>query len=383
MKKSMQSIISGVLAFALTAGLLSGITPCAKAEAETLATLEPPTVTNFETQVTPAQGSVSLQGVSTDTVMPVHAPQTGVVEIAVAGTSLTSSVEMGFFSDAACQTSAGNTATISGNSSQVVTQSYQVSGEGTYYLRFHSQTVATATSAALQVQALAYSGKELNLNETSQAVYTADTSKKLYHKLTVKKSGVVVISGNSYQESGSSLLASSLSLELCDKKKKSLRSATLSSSNSYQEAFALKKGTYYVAVSCGDRYQLSAKTTTWTDQSGTKKSKAKLIRKKASAKGMIAMTDSRKKTDWFKIKVPKRSKIQLNVAAVCTGTSSDIRVEIIPANKHYTLLNASVLLGNSGRKMKSRTKLNAGTYYIKVTKVSQSASGVYTITYAK
>jgi hypothetical protein len=73
----------------------------------------------------------------------------------------------------------------------------------------------------------------------------------------------------------------------------------------------------------------------------------------------------------------------LDVSALCTGTATDLKVEIVPANKHYTLLNASVLLGNSGRKMKSKTKLNAGVYYIKVKKLTKACSGIYTIKYVK
>lgn len=379
-------MMSGALALALTVGLLSGIVPAKRAGAETLTTLETPTVTDFAAQITSAQATVTLQGgtaTASDTILPVHVSQAGVLEIAVTGTSLTSSVEMGFFSDAGCQTAAGSTATVYGNSSQSVKKTYQIAAEGVYYLRFRWASSIPSVAGTLQVQAVSYCGKELNLNETSQAVYTEDAAKTLYHKLTVKKDGVVTVSGGAYQEVGTSLQASSLYIQLCNKNKKSLTNATLSSLNLYSENFALKKGTYYVAVTSGLRYQLSSSVNTWKDRSGTKQSKAKLIRKKKTVKGMIALTDSTKKVDWFKIKISKRSKIQLNVAAVCTGTSSNMKVEIVPANKHYTLLNASVLLGTTGRKLKSRSKLNAGVYYIKVTKLTKSCSGVYGITYAK
>ena len=207
--------------------------------------------------------------------------------------------------------------------------------------------------------------------------------KTLYHKLVVKKSGLVAICGNEYRESGTSLQAAGLNVQLCNAKKKPLHNAYLSNLNTYTEKYALKKGTYYVAVSSSQRYQLKAESKAWKDKSGKNKKKAATIKKGKSADGMVMVNEGMKKGDWYKVKLTKRSKLRINITAACTGVVSNLKVQIIPANRHYTLINSTSLIGNKGKKLASRNKLAAGTYYIKVSKVTKSASGVYRIKFVK
>ena len=250
-------------------------------------------------------------------------------------------------------------------------------------MRFKWSSIVPDGAATIKLVTYAYAGQEVTLKNIFQPVFIGNTGKTLYHKLVVKKSGLVAICGNEYRESGTSLQAAGLNIQLCNAKKKPLHNAYLSSLNTYTEKYALKKGTYYVAVSSSQRYQLKAESKAWKDKSGKSKKKAATIKKGKSADGMVMVNEGMKKGDWYKVKLTKRSKLRINITAACTGVVSNLKVQIIPANRHYTLINSTSLIGNKGKKLASRNKLAAGTYYIKVSKVTKSASGVYRIKFVK
>lgn len=384
MKKGMKSILSVILMSALFTGAFCDMGSIQKVHAETMAIMELPVVTDFSSMPVPAQASISLPGNTTaspNMIVPVRVGQKGVIEVGVLAANATASIEMCLFSDQSCMTPVGSAMTIAANSTQKVIKQYSVAGEGIYYLRFKWSSSVPASAANIQLQAQAYKGTELSLTEGFQAVYTGNGSSTLYHEVTVKKDGIVTICGNNYQENGTSLQASELTVQFCNSKKKPLFNANLNNLNGYSEYFALKRGKYYVGVSSSLRYQLKSSFVKWKDQAGKSKSKAKLIKKKKTQKGMLHITDGTKKADWFKIKMTKRAILRLNINALCTGTSSDLKIQVIPANRNYTLLNSTLMIPRSKRKVKSRTKLNAGVYYIKVTKLTKSFSGAYSIKY--
>lgn len=385
MKKNVKSILSAILISALVTGLFCGTGSVHIAKAETTGEMNLPVVTDFSSLPVPAQATVSLPGntvASPNTIVPVRVPRAGVAEFGVAVTNASASVEMCLFSDQGCLAPVGSVMTIAANSTQSVRKQYTVSGAGVYYLRFRWASSVPAAAASIQLQAYAYGGTALTLTEGFQAVYTGDGSKTLYHKLNVKKNGLVWVCGNNYQETGNSLQVAEISVQLCNSKKKPLYNARLNSLNDYSEYFTLKKGTYYVGVTSSLRYQLKSSVAKWKNQSGASKKKAKLIKKKKTVVGALYMTDATRKANWFKIKLPKRAKFRLDVTAICPGTSTDLKVQVISANRNYTVLNSYVMLGGkSGKKLKSRTKFNAGVYYIKVTKLTKSFSGAYAVKY--
>ena len=56
------------------------------------------------------------------------------------------------------------------------------------------------------------------------------------------------------------------------------------------------------------------------------------------------VNEGMKKGDWYKVKLTKRSKLRINITAACTGVVSNLKVQIIPANRHYTLINRGSIL---------------------------------------
>lgn len=386
MKKSLKKVLSLVLSLALAVGTAAGAN-VQKAQAETTAVMNLPVVTDYASQLVPAQAALTLQGKSAGTpevIVPVRVENAGVVEIAAqvaaqVTTGGAASIEMGFFSDQNCTVSAGGATTIAAGSTQAVDKYYPVDKAGVYYVRFKWSSRVPDSAATINVLGQAYYGEEATLSSIFKPIYVGNATKKLYHKVVVKKSGVVVICGNEYREVSGGVQASALTVQLCNAKKKPLHNASLNTMNNYMEKYALKKGTYYVAVASSQRYQLKTQTVAWKDKGGKNKKKAKMIKKGKSADGMITLTDSTKKADWYKIRLAKRSKMKLKISTACTGISSNLKVQVIPANRHYKLINNSFLLRDGGKKLSSRGNLAAGTYYIKITKLTKAASGGFRV----
>lgn len=101
-----------------------------------------------------------------------------------------------------------------------------------------------------------------------------------------------------------------------------------------------------------------------------------------TVKGMVALSEGTSKTDWYKIKISKRGKLTLKYSAKCSNSAS-LKLQIVPANKKYTLLGNTLTLRTGNGTATSRTKINKRTYYIKVSKMSASYSGSYSIKYVK
>lgn len=386
MKKSLKKVLSLVLSLALAAGMAAGIN-VQKTQAETTAVINLPVVMDYASQMVPAQTTLTLPGKSAgaqEVIVPVNVENAGVVQIAAqVTTGGAATIEMGFFSDQNCMVSAGGATTIAVGSTQAVDKYYPVDKAGVYYVRFKWSYRVPDNAATINILGQAYYGEEATLNSIFKPIYVGNATKKLYHKIVVKKKGVVMICGNEYREVSGGVQASGLNVQLCNAKKKPLHNAYLNTMNNYAEKYALKKGTYYVAVASSQRYQLKTQTVAWKDKGGKNKKKAKVIKKGKSADGMITLTDSTKKTDWYKIRLAKRSKMKLKIITACTGVSSNLKVQIIPANSRYKLINNSFLLRDGGKRLSSRGKLAAGTYYIKISKLTKAASGGFRVKFMK
>ena len=217
MKKSLKKVLSMVLALAMTAGVVSGAGNVSDVKAETASIVNPPVVTDYASLPTPAQATVTLQGKSSVTpnvVVPLRVENPGVVEVAAAVTSgAAASIEMGFFSDQNCTASAGVSTTMAAGSTQIVDKTFVASTAATYYVRFKWSSIVPNGAATIKLVTYAYAGQEVTLKNIFQPVFTGNTGKTLYHKLVVKKSGLVAICGNEYRESGTSLQAARLNVQ--------------------------------------------------------------------------------------------------------------------------------------------------------------------------
>lgn len=385
MNKFKKTLVSVVTVCAMAVSVLAGASVKA---ATTEGVLVPTRVTDYATVPTAATVSVNLPGKgdnasatveSTAKIIPIQMDYKGVLTLAAAATGLSASVDVVLYSDQACTMQVGSSDFLS-SSYLTLSKSYTITAAGTYYLKFNWRWDIPDNGSVIAVGAYAYSGAEVTLNNTYQAIYTGDSTVTNYHKLVLASDSLVTLFGNSYSTYDGT--ASNLSLNLCDSNKITLDDPYMYSGNQYFEIYALKKGTYYVATSSSSPYQLKATVTKVKDQSGASKAKAKTLKKKKTVKGIVALSEGTAKADWFKIKLTKKAKIKLTYTAKCTGSSS-LRLQVIPANKNYTLIGDTIYMKTGTGGISSKKKLNKGTYYIKINKSYADYSGSYSIKYVK
>ena len=134
-------------------------------------------------------------------------------------------------------------------------------------------------------------------------------------------------------------------------------------------------------------YGVQAKNVKIKEKSGSKQSKAVKINRKKTVKG-VHIANNKTGTDWYKFTLPSKRKFKLTVTGGATDSyvssygsySSDLKVEIIPANKRQYLIGARTYVINGYKTyIESEGTLSAGTYYIKVSKESKKSSGWYTL----
>lgn len=202
-------------------------------------------------------------------------------------------------------------------------------------------------------------------------------SDSTYFKIQVKKTGYLKIQGNGYYSDGS---VSSMYFKFLNSKKKVLNdSEGCSSYNGYTSHFAVKKGTYYVAVRGTGAYRLRYSFSAVSEKSGSKQKKAVKIKKGKTIKGLVLYGESNTKCDWYKIVLTKKQKLTFTFGARATGY---IRFQIVPASKKVRLYNASGYLRDETNTYQTKDKLPKGTYYVKILKgasAGKTDSGLYTI----
>ena len=89
-----------------------------------------------------------------------------------------------------------------------------------------------------------------------------------------------------------------------------------SSSSNVRKYYALSKGSYRVVfpkTSIYSEYAAKYGKKAYTGKYGTKKSKAKTIKRKKSKTNVLTASDAKKKTHWYKFKVTKKRKTQIKI----------------------------------------------------------------------
>lgn len=184
-------------------------------------------------------------------------------------------------------------------------------------------------------------------------------------------------------------------ITFCDSKKKALNSANEKWDTSYDKAayytrsFGVKKGkTYYVKIESLYGVKVTATFKKVTKSSNSSKAKAKTLKAKTTAKGVIIAGE--KSVDWYKIKVSGNKKIQLSYTAKTNGDTdyNGIKVTLCTKNgKPYKSSDwVSAWTPSSWYKAFRTNSLTGqqvgvadGTYYIKVERYNKTSSGYYTL----
>jgi len=155
------------------------------------------------------------------------------------------------------------------------------------------------------------------------------------------------------------------------------------SSNDALRWIGVKKGTYTFSVkSNSPMYGVSVKfTKVKQGKYGTKKKKAKTIKKKATRKGL--MITNAKKAHWYKFKNPKLKKVKITIKGKVSGVGRYSGLKVTVYNKRGSSFSEYFRSNNKSITIKPYTlgkgnKLAKGTYYIKVESY-KSGNGYFSV----
>lgn len=148
-----------------------------------------------------------------------------------------------------------------------------------------------------------------------------------------------------------------------------------------QSIFGVKKGTtYYLRVQAYDGVVISCKFKEVNEKSGKKRSKAPVLKKEKTVTGLILPKDKNK--DWYKIKIKKAQNIRVYFDVKTDGkfklTLCSIIGSKLRSGKYgYTTKAREIVFKQHNSITNKNSKMNAGTYYIKVEPVDKYSSGYY------
>lgn len=397
MKKQSKLFVSLMMALAMLVSTFAGTVSqgtVAKAATTHPTALVPAKVTDWTALPTSAKSTFELKGKNSDAaatdettavILPVQMDYAGVLELGVTASATTGSISAALYKDANCSQAMGSAMKVDSSNKYLNAADWSISAAATYYLKVKWDGTVPAQGTNITVGAWGYSGEEITLSSDLQLIWSGDNTVTKYHKINVKSDSQFVLEGYLINPDATSASNSigTLSFKLCDKNKKQLRDISFNSSNRYGDYVALKKGTYYVAVNTAYPYTLRCASSKVKDQSGASQKKAATIKKGKTVKGMVGLSEGTKKADWYKVSLPKRTKLKLKYSALCTGSSS-LKLQVIPANKRTRLTGDTTIYLKSGSgTLSSRDTLAKGTYYIKISKTNKTDNGSYSIKYVK
>lgn len=214
-----------------------------------------------------------------------------------------------------------------------------------------------------------------------------------YIKFKAKNTGYVTIK----MTNASTLDYANGYLTFCNSKKKALNAASEKWDTSYDKAayytrtFGVKKGqTYYVKIESVYGVKVTATFKKVTKSNNSSKKKAKTLKAKTTAKGVIIAGD--KTADWYKIKVTGNKKVKISYTGKTNGDSdyNGIKVSFYDSKGKLYTSNAYDWVSpftTSGTSKYYRvyslsgkqTGVEPGTYYIKVERYNKTSSGYYTL----
>lgn len=146
----------------------------------------------------------------------------------------------------------------------------------------------------------------------------------------------------------------------------------------YTEIYGMKKNTtYYVTVMSSDGVKINAEYKKVSDKSGSKKSKAKSLKKKKTTTGLITAGSSA--ADWYKFSVTSSQKLRVNITPYLTD---DIKVTLSGPGVRTNTFTIDTTMWGKKDEIYTYGKVRTGTYYVKVQPATKTGcSGYYKISW--
>lgn len=203
-----------------------------------------------------------------------------------------------------------------------------------------------------------------------------DYGQTVYHQIKISKPGYIAFNGYKYLSYSSGKY--SLSLYMCDSKKKVIQTDKLYlySSNNFKNYVAVKKGTYYVRVS-DYQYKLKYTFKAVSDKSGAVRSKARNVPRDKNVQGLAVIGEDGGKIDWYKFTLPAAKKVSFTFGAKANDW---IQFEIVAADPNMRWMDSARRM-NTANTQTTSIKLPKGSYYVKVKRIydNKDVSGVYSL----
>ena len=302
-----------------------------------------------------------------DQAFTVKAPSRGTVTFNVQskGTLTAGTVYLHMYSDAALTKSLG-IVSLTPSTSGIRTLVAKVPAAGTYYLSIEPYNA----NGYISVWGSFINGNDRTIANKAWSAVGLKDAQTNYLKFKASSSGYITV------------LHQGLSgkVTLTNSKKKALSNAIYSSSYSSTKkiTFGVKKGTtYYLRVAANynsdGAYRVKFTNSKITDKSGSKKSKARTMKRKATYKGSIIAGSST--SDWYKFKVTSKRKVTVTMKG---ATNNKIKA-VFYTSKGKKIGSTTFYDYNSKRVLQSVGKLSKGTYYVKVYRGTSTSSGWYSL----
>lgn len=278
-----------------------------------------------------------------------------------------------------------NTA-LSGEGAQLFCYSTPVTAQQVLYLqiRIGEEIQTDGDAFVLQLFADEVSGENRQLKEENTLISSYQNTDKILYYFDAAKDGALLVSPT-YIEGCTG------ELEMClynVKGKKLGKTYATPIDKNTKVFYAVKKGSYLLAVkNVQGLYQLQYHLLGVDDKSGKTQKHAKKIAIGATGiRGVIPVTDSKKKYDWYRFYLPKAQKVKFSISG-STSPKTKIQMEIIPPNRDHkgkrVVFHKDPVFSISGINVKKTAKAKsvwpAGTWYVKINKTSQSGSGIYAL----
>jgi len=280
------------------------------------------------------------------------------------------------------------------NASDSSTYGMPVKKGKTYYIAIESDYDNKA-AASIKIAPYVYTVGERTLPygtskwTVASGLNTESKTSSTYFKIKPTKTGLMSVKLTEFDKKYSS----TGDIKLYNSKKKAVSEELYysSSSNTYSTVyFGVKKGvTYYLKVTDCDgnmaqnKFGIKYSVTAKTDRALSSKSKAKTLKRKASATESLFVASTAKSADWYKFNVTSKRKtaIEIDTRKVRTG------------NVYVSLYKGSKKIGSTQTIYPNQQvrisctygttygKANSGKYYVKVQQGTKT-NGAYKIKYA-
>lgn len=294
------------------------------------------------------------------------------------------SLKIELFEDADCLQKCGVNSLYLFSENESVFEKFECSKSGIYYIKASLLRNANEMEElSFSLVSAYYSSANRFLNQ-DELVYVYDNSMSENTKFTinVKNDGVIYLMYTAENNSATNTVAVNVIGTNGEVFAENLYTSNQSDlTRLYDNGMSIavvpvKAGTCTVEVKSSESYVFGYTFVDVNDISGKSKSSAKLLTKGKKTFGLLYADDSNSEYDWYKIKLNKRQKVRITMHA----ESNDLIQFDFMSSNGKILKDSSVTLSTGGSVFKTLKKWDKGTYYVRIRKVNNNSSGLYSLT---